>query len=87
MCQHRYPYCGHSVLVGRGTRDWRERDYVLRCFGTAVGAARRRYREYAEKGIAAGRLLEFTGGGLIRRTWGLGKGKGAGSVGDSAERG
>ena len=34
----RYPYCGHSVLMGKRERDWQERD----CGWKAAGTYRRR---------------------------------------------
>jgi len=39
---------------------------VLLHFGETVTVARRRYRDFVEKGIAQGRRLEFQGGGLVR---------------------
>jgi hypothetical protein len=39
---------------------------VLLHFGDARKLARRRYREFVEKGIAQGRRSEFQGGGLVR---------------------
>lgn len=33
---HRYPYCGHSVLLGKYDRDWQDTDYVLRLFDNTV---------------------------------------------------
>jgi REP element-mobilizing transposase RayT len=61
-----YPYCGHSVLMGRKEREWQDAEYVLRYFGTRVAAARKKYRMYVEEGIARGRRPELVGGGLIR---------------------
>jgi len=39
----RYPYCGHSALMGRRERPWQNVDYVLQTFGKGVGRARREY--------------------------------------------
>jgi len=61
----KYPYSGHSVLMGKITRDFQDTDYVLRLFGKKVSAARKAYRTYVEKGIAQGRRPELVGGGLI----------------------
>ena len=61
-----YPYCGHSVLMGRKKREWQESEYVLGFFGRKVGEARKEYRSYVEKGILMGRRPELVGGGLIR---------------------
>ena len=60
------PYSGHGVLLGNGVAEWQDTTYVLRLFGERVSVARRCYREFVQKGIAAGRRREFTGGGLIR---------------------
>jgi len=62
----RYPYCGHSALMGRRKRDWQDIEYVLRLFGKRIGEARKKYRSYVEKGISMGRRPELVGGGLIR---------------------
>ena len=43
---------------------------VLLHFGETVTVARRRYRDFVEKGIAQGRRLEFQGGGLVRSAGG-----------------
>ena len=62
----RYPYCGHSALMGRKKREWQEIEYVLRHFGKRIGEARKAYRSYVEKGVSLGRRPELVGGGLIR---------------------
>jgi len=61
-----YPYCGHSALMGKRMREWQDIKYVLGYFEKRVGAARKAYRAYVEKGIALGKRPELTGGGLIR---------------------
>jgi len=61
-----YPYCGHSVLMGKEKREWQDVEYVLGHFGKRIGDARRKYRSYVEKGIPMGRRPELVGGGLIR---------------------
>jgi len=43
---------------------------VLLHFGKTIKVARRRYREFVEKGIAQGRRPEFQGGGLVRSAGG-----------------
>jgi putative transposase len=62
----RYPYCGHSVLLGKKKREWQDVAYVLSFFGRRVGEARKEYASYVKKGIALGRRPELVGGGLIR---------------------
>jgi REP element-mobilizing transposase RayT len=62
----RYPYCGHSVLLGHHRNDWQSVDQTLKLFGKNVSLARRRYREFIKKGVNQGRRPELVGGGLIR---------------------
>jgi REP element-mobilizing transposase RayT len=62
----KYPWCGHSATMGKIRRDWQSSEYVLKIFGAKVSDARRSYRAFVQKGIAAGRRPELTGGGLIR---------------------
>jgi putative transposase len=59
-------YSGHGVLLGTMAAEWQNTKYVLRLFGSRKSIARRCYREFVQKGIAAGRRRELTGGGLIR---------------------
>jgi len=63
---HRYPYSGHSALLGKFNRPWQATDPVLTGFATTAGRARRAYAAYVEAGIAQGRRPDLTGGGLIR---------------------
>jgi REP element-mobilizing transposase RayT len=65
-----YRYCGHGVLMGTSHYDWQETDTVLKLFGKRVGAARKHYREFVEKGIKKGRRPDLIGGGLIRTAGG-----------------
>jgi len=61
-----YPWCGHSVLIGKRKNDWQDRDYVLKWFGDKEGKARKVYRDYVKKGSGDGRRPELVGGGLVR---------------------
>jgi putative transposase len=63
---NRYPYCGHSVLMGKKDRAWQDSDYVLSYFGKSHSEARRRYLKYVKEGIDQGKRPELVGGGLIR---------------------
>jgi hypothetical protein len=65
-----YPYCGHSVLVGRSKNDWQDTAYVLGLFGKTVGAARRSYSAFVAKGVVQGRRPDLVGGGLLRSVGG-----------------
>ena len=66
----RYPYTGHSVLVGKNQAQWQDSDYILAFFGTQIRNSRRRYREFVKKGVSDGRRPELVGGGLIRSVGG-----------------
>ena len=65
-----YPYCGHSVLMGKNKHDWQDTNYILKFYDSKYSIARRRYRKYLKKGIADGRRPDLTGGGLIRSAGG-----------------
>jgi len=65
-----YAYCGHSVLMGKVKRPWQDTASVLGMFGEKLGAARRAYRAFVEKGIAQGKRADLTGGGLLRSAGG-----------------
>ncbi len=62
----RYPYAGHSALMGKQENEWQETGVVLGQFGRRVGVARSAYRAFVEAGIPLGRKPELVGGGLIR---------------------
>jgi len=62
----RYPYCGHSVVLGHHRNDWQSVDETLKMFGKNVSLARRRYREFVLKGVSQGKRPDLVGGGLIR---------------------
>jgi putative transposase len=66
----KYPYCGHSVLMGKRKLDWQDADYILKFYDSKCSTARRRYRKYVGKGIADGRRSDLVGGGLIRSAGG-----------------
>jgi len=62
----KYPFSGHSSILGRVKRDWQDIKGVLQTFDERLGVARRQYRAFVQEGIALGRRPELTGGGLIR---------------------
>jgi len=66
----KYPYSGHSVLMGKVQNEFQDTKYVLRLFGNTVPAARRAYRAYVKRGITQGRRPDLVGGGLIRSAGG-----------------
>lgn len=59
-------WCGHSVLMGKREQPWQNLDYVYRLFSDRKKAARRKYREFVNKGVSEGKRPELTGGGLLR---------------------
>ena len=61
-----YRWCGHGVLMNKTKQAWQNIDSVHGLFGDHRREARKRYREYVEKGIAEGRRPDLTGGGLLR---------------------
>jgi putative transposase len=67
---NKYPFAGHSVIMGKVNNDWQDTKWVLRLFHTKLPIARRRYRAFVEKGISEGRRSDLTGGGLIRSSGG-----------------
>ncbi|UCG63350.1 MAG: transposase [Deltaproteobacteria bacterium] len=66
----KYPYCGHSALLGKCKNGWQDTDYILSLFAETVSLARRRYREFFQKGITQGKRPDLVGGGLIRSVGG-----------------
>jgi REP element-mobilizing transposase RayT len=62
----RYPWTGHSAILGVVKRAWQETATVLAAFGQKRRRAMQRYEEFIREGIAQGRRPELVGGGLIR---------------------
>lgn len=62
----RYPFSGHSAIMGKVSQAWQDIDKVLIQFGRQKGPARRGYRAFVAKGIVDGKRGDLTGGGLIR---------------------
>jgi len=67
---NKYPYCGHSALMGKKERAWQDVEYVLGYFGRTSGQGRKGYLNFMEGGIGQGRREDLTGGGLIRSVGG-----------------
>ena len=66
----KYPFSGHSVVMGKYKNTWQDVDSVLKLYGNKVHAARAKYRSYVEKGIKMGKRDDLTGGGLVRSSGG-----------------
>ena len=62
----RYPWCGHSAVMGRKKVEWQEINYVLSWFGKKKTIAKKAYRRYVQDGIEDGRRDDLVGGGLVR---------------------
>ncbi len=62
----RYPWTGHSALLGQVARPWQQITMILAQFGSAPARARRAYRVFVAAGIFLGRRPELQGGGLVR---------------------
>jgi REP element-mobilizing transposase RayT len=62
----KYPWTGHSAILGVVDRDWQETATVLAAFGQKRRRAIQRYEEFMGEGIAQGRRPDLVGGGLIR---------------------
>lgn len=63
---NRYPYCGHSALLGKSHRPWQATEDVLTVFANTVARARKAYLAYVEAGVLQGRRADLVGGGLVR---------------------
>jgi hypothetical protein len=66
----RYPWTGHSALVGIVARPWQATEFILAQFGATGAQARREYRAFMAAGISQGRRPEFQGGGVVRSAGG-----------------
>ena len=66
----KYAYSGHATVMGKKRNDWQDTDYVLKLFNDRLSLARRRYRQYVQKGISAGKRPDLVGGGLVRSVGG-----------------
>jgi putative transposase len=66
----KYPFCGHSVIMGRVKNDWQDIKWVLKYYDKRLWAARIRYRAFVQKGASQGKRDDLIGGGLIRSSGG-----------------
>jgi REP element-mobilizing transposase RayT len=66
----KYPFSGHSAIMGKQDRNWQDTGYVLKLFAQKKSTARRRYKIHLAKGIAMGDRPDLTGGGLVRSSGG-----------------
>ena len=66
----RYPWSGHSCLLGYHSYGWQDSAYVLKQFGEKQKTARHMYQQFIAKGVSLGRQPHLVGGGLIRSAGG-----------------
>ncbi len=66
----KYPFCGHSVIMGKKKKGWQDDAYVLKLFHNKRSIARHRYKKFVQKGIIEGKCPDLTGGGLMRSSGG-----------------
>jgi len=62
----RYPWTGHSALLGTVPRPWQATPEVLGHFGPSRRRARHAYRAFVAAGLPQGRRADLQGGGLLR---------------------
>jgi len=62
----KYPWSGHTVIMGEVKLDWQDTETILGYFGNRRKEAIRGYEEFIKEGISQGRRDELVGGGLIR---------------------
>lgn len=67
---NKYPFSGHSAIMGKVKRQWQDIEWVLKLYDDRLWMGRRRYRAFVEKGISQGRRSDLMGGGLIRSSGG-----------------
>ncbi len=65
----RYPWTGHTVLLGERHFPAQDVNFILSQFGTKVNRARRAYRLFVHDGLRNGAPVDLDGGGL-RRSFG-----------------
>jgi putative transposase len=66
----KYPYCGHSAIIGNTNNSWQEIDKILKLFHDRRYLAHRYYKDFIKKGITQGRRPDLVGGGLVRSAGG-----------------
>jgi len=62
----RYPWTGHSALLGSVPRSWQDTQTILTQFGATRRRAIPAYRAFVAEGLPHGRRPELQGGGLVR---------------------
>jgi len=66
----KYPWTGHSAIMGNVKRPWQNTDAVLSYFGRKRGEAVRGYEGFVREGGAQGKRSDLVGGGMVRSAGG-----------------
>jgi putative transposase len=66
----KYPWSGHSAIMGNKQRSWQNIDQVLLYFSEHRKKAINLYREFIQAGIGKKEKTDFLGGGLVRSAGG-----------------
>ena len=70
---NKYPWTGHSAIIGNKQRPWQDVNEVLLCFGTRKKEAISGYCEFIKNGIDQKPMVDFLGGGMVRSAGGWSK--------------
>jgi REP element-mobilizing transposase RayT len=62
----RYPWSGHSALLGHVERPWQAVAEALGQYGSRTKVARKHYQRFVAEGVGQGQRPELQGGGLVR---------------------
>ena len=62
----RFPWTGHSAILGTVPRPWQDTQTILSQLGPTPARARKAYRVFLQGGVPHGRRPELQGGGLVR---------------------
>jgi putative transposase len=62
----RFPWTGHSALLGTVPRPWQDTATILAQFGPSHRRAVHAYRSFVADGVPQGRRPDLQGGGLLR---------------------
>jgi REP element-mobilizing transposase RayT len=65
----RYPWSGHSAIMGTVKREWQDTGEILRYFRKGKGSVKG-YATFVEEGISGGKREDLVGGGLLRSVGG-----------------
>ena len=66
----RFPWTGHSALLGTVPRPWQATGAILGRFAARPARARAAYQAFVAAGVPQGRRPELQGGGLVRSAGG-----------------